>query len=95
MERQLRYRYSIEAPTNDPYGDPYKYVKELFSRESAQKECPIDGDRYCHVSLEERVVEFDDLGSYVRWEALSSAVLELEELHSSKSIDEFLIPVSC
>lgn len=86
----IRYRYTIEEPTNDPDGDPYKFVKDVFSREEAKQECPIGSANYAHVCQEERCRGEDDLGHYGYWEVLQSGTLEEEELHSNEPITNFM-----
>ena len=86
----IRYRYTIEGPTDDPDGDPYKFLKDVFSREEARQECPIGSANYAHVCEEEKHSAHDDLGIYGWWEVLQSGTLEEEELHSNEPITNFM-----
>ena len=88
----IRYRFTIYKSTNDPDGEPYEYYKTVWNREAAQKLCPINGINYCNVCLEEKRIESDELGQYIRWEVLSSGTLENEELHSNESLEKFMYP---
>jgi len=89
-----RYAYSIYKPNPDEDGDPYLYVITVYSRNEAKILCTPENGWVASVTLEELHIEYDNLGRYERWVALTSGSPWIDELRSNEPIDNFLYPVS-